>query len=306
MHTLDIPEKDVHIEYPSCWEEMTTEQFDFVMQQIIKLEDRKLSIEEFKLLILYNFLGIKLSPFALRKSDRMTEEELEEKYQNTWQLTETLNYFFILDEKEGAFFYRLNYDSVKNFLPVLHINGNMFYGPAHGLTDCSFAEYRHAFDAYRNFSVKHEPNELNKLVAILYRPEREHYQDVKLSVDYDGQQREKYNYHLVADRAGIINELPYYQKYAIYLFFRNCDLFFRTKEIEVSGQQVCFKVLFKEGEEKGESLGLNSLLFSMADAGTFGNIKETDEANLYDIFLKLYDAKLKYEEFKRKNKIKDD
>lgn len=306
MHSIDIPEKNIHVDYPSQWEELTGEQYDYVMQQVIKLEDRKLTIEEFKLLVLYHFLGINLTPFALKKENRLTPDQLEQKYQNVWQMTQTLDYFFVLEEKEGKMLYRLNYDSVKNFIPFIDIEGHVFYGPGHGLTDCSFAEYRNAFDAYRNYTVKKEIAELNKLVAILYRPERINYQDIQNSVEFDGQRREKFNYHLVEYRAVIIDGLPYFKKYAIYLFFRNCDLFFRTEEIEVSGKKICFKALFEEGEDKGESLGLNSLLFSMADAGTFGNIKETDEANVYDIFLKLYDAKLKYDEFKRKNKIKDD
>lgn len=308
MHTIDIIEKDIHVEFPSCWEEMSDDQYDYVMQQLVKLEDKKISIDDFKLLVLYKFLNIERSPFDVYKEKRLTPEQLEDKHANIWQLMETLDFFFKIETREEKKCFVFNYESVRNFMPQIRVAGQIFYGPAHGLTDCSFAEYRFAFDCYCEYLINRNPDALNKLTAILWRPERENYQEIKKSVDFDGQRREKFNMNHV-EYFGVpkINEAPFYQKYAVFLFFRNCETFLRTGKFNLkNGREMSFSILYEKGEGGTDNgLGLNSLLFTMADAGTFGNIKETDEANLYDVYFKLYDAKIKYDEWKQKNNIKD-
>ena len=59
----------------------------------------------------------------------------------------------------------------------------------------------------------------------------------------------------------------------------------------IEGREVCFAPVFGQGgspdEKQADNLGMLSILFTMADTGTFGNVAETDEAPLLDVMLKL-------------------
>lgn len=295
MNTLEIPKKNIKIEYPSSWDEHTPDQHAFIMKQVVALENNKINAFEFKLIILYHFLNAERSPFAELRERRMKPEQLEEKFGNIYLLTETLDYLFRTEKINHKPCMVLDYTSVKNYMPTIE----SMHGPADALLDVTFGEYRAAFDAFRE-------KKMDRLTAILYRPIRKDYNEVSASPEYNGQKREKFNVHLVDEREKEMSQLPLFMKYAIYLFFRNCDMYIKTGQIEVHGNMINLGVIFnqKSGGSSAGGLGLTGTLYRLADAGTFGSIKETDETALYDILLKLYQYKIDMDEFDRKNKKK--
>jgi len=303
MHTIDIPEKNITTEIPSCWDELTRDQLLYSIELAIMLEKKQITILDYKIRMLYYFLDIKRTGVQDYKDNKLTDNEKETKYSNIYLLTDLLDYFF-REEKHGKKYIMVwTYDSINNHFPVL----DKYYGPDDALINISFAEFRTAMSFYAKFNQDKKEDHLNSLVAVLYRPEIPGYESEKLNDDFDGQRRVKFNIHQVERRAAEISKISYTKRYAVYLFFRNCVQHIMNNDIVVDNNKICFGVLFRSNEAETESpgLGLTGTLYKLADAGTFGSIRETDEAGLYDVLLKLYQWKLEYDEFKRKNKKHD-
>jgi len=306
MNSIEIPEKKIFKEYPSCWDEMNEEQFDFVFQQVLKLMDGKISVLDFKILVLYHFLDIKKSPLDRFRDRFKKKTDLEERNACLYKLSETLNWFFIEKEIKGEIQLVFNFDSVRNFIPKLDVWNDTFYGPDDALMNISIGEFRAAIEYFRQYTEEKAEVTLDHLVAVLYRPERDNYPDVLMKEDFDGQRRVKFNHNHTTRYAKAVRDIPFYLKYAIYLWFGNCNNFLREGEIQIEGNQICLGDLYKKqsDEEKSEdTLGWTGLLFRIADEGTFGNMKETDATNIYDVMLKLYQWKKEADAAK---KLQDD
>jgi len=108
----------------------------------------------------------------------------------------------------------------RQLLPVVKIGLKKLYGPADELANLSFVEFIKAESAYIAYAKTRDPEALNLLVAILYRPKRKDYSPQ--SPDFDGDIREKYNDHLVGDRVKLVSRLPLSTRQAIFLFYDGC------------------------------------------------------------------------------------
>lgn len=294
MNVIEIPEKEIRTEYPECFEELTNEQFDFVMQQVVKLMDGKIDLDMFKVLVLYHFLDLEYTPMIRKMEKYRKKENLQTRNYNVWRMCQTLNWFFVDKEIDGKTHQVFAFDSVRNFVPKIYARDECFYGPDAALININMAEFRAAVEYFRQYAETKEMQYLNLLVAVLYRPERENYATVIKDENFDGQRRVKFNRNHIQRYANELKHSPFYQRYAIYLWFSNCNDFLRKGEIEVEGNKINLGDLYKKqtDEEKSkDALGYTGLLFRLADERTFGNIKETDNTGIYDVMLKLYQWK---------------
>ncbi len=302
MNVIEIPDRKIVTIYPSCFDELTEEQFDFVMQQVIKLLDGKIDLDMFKVLVLYHFLDLEYTPMIKKMEKYRKKEDLHTRNYNVWRMTQTLNWFFVEKEIKGEKRQVFNFESIRNFIPSLTVLGDSYYGPEDALMNISLGEYRAALDFFRKYAESKEEKYLDSLVAVLYRPERDNYPGVKLEENWNGQRRVAYNPNHTERYSGYLSKASFYQRYAIYLWFANCHNFFREGEIEIEGNKINLGELYKKEtneDDSKESLGWTGLLFRMADEGTFGNIKETDSQGIYDIILKLYQWKLDADALKK-------
>ena len=156
MNTIEIPQRNITQTYPACWGEMTDDHFECVMQNWLKVVDSKLNQWEFLLIVLYNFLGIKRSPFNAWKDKRLGKQQLEDKFANVWQLVETITWLLkeenLPAEKGGTdegTVTVLDYYEIKNRFPEIENSGGvLLIGPADGMLDITFGEYRRAWDHF--------------------------------------------------------------------------------------------------------------------------------------------------------------
>lgn len=298
MTTIDIPERNLHVEFPSGWDELTNEQFAFIIKQWIKLVDGKINEDEFKLLILYNLLGIERSPFQDWKDKRLSRTQLEEKFANIWQLTETLNWLIRIEQTDKGPVGCLDYTGIENRMPYIESEWAKLEGPADCLLNITFGEYRAAWGYFEAYTRDRKHTDLDHLVAVLYRPSIHNYESLKYNVDWDGQTREKFNPHLTSHYAELIERLSFWQKYAVYLWFGNCDRFLKEDEdgLLLNGKPLSFAPLFKKTNPDAENsetldetdLGLTGLLYSIAESKLFGNnIADVDKADLIDVLTSL-------------------
>lgn len=297
MNTIEIPDKDLKVEFPSCWEELTNDQFAFVMQEWISLMDGKINEDEFKLLILYNLLGLTRSPFQNWKDKRLTKEQLENKFANIWQLTELLNWLIREETYQGETVSMLNYTGIINRIPRIDGEWSVLEGPSDCLLNVTFAEYRAAWKFFEAYTIDQKHADLDHLVAVLYRPVRANYDELKLKPDFDGQNREPFNPYITDHYAELIKTLPFWMKYTIYVWFGNCDKFLKEEDLELDGKPLSFSPLFKKASPElveGEietldenDLGLTGLLYMVAESKLFGTIAETDRTNYIDLLTAL-------------------
>jgi hypothetical protein len=295
MNTIEIPERNITATYPSCWEEMTDQQFACVVQNWLKLYDGKLSVSEFYLVVLYNFLGIKRSPLQNWKDKRLSEEQLEEKFANVWQLTETLHWLLIIPEGSKSGLPALTFTDTTNHIPEIGNDGEIkLIGLANGMLDITFGEYRRAYAHFSAFNQDRKDIYLNRLIATLYLPERSNYEDLKNSPDFDGRRREKFNQNLTEHYAELLKRVPFWQKYSIFLWFFNCDVYLKNGELELDGKPISFEPLFRKTESEAEvesldenDLGMTQLLYGIAESKLFGSIAEVDKTNYIDVLTAL-------------------
>lgn len=74
-----------------------------------------------------------------------------------------------------------------------------------------------------------------------------------------------------------------------------CEFLFNGTFI-LDGCEVCFASIFTSSGKDNtpeQSLGMNSILFSVAESGVFGGIEEVDNTQLLRVLLKLLDDKQK-------------
>ena len=294
MNTIEIPDRNIKVQYPANWEELTNDQFAFVLQNWLKVVDGYLNQHEFKLIVLYNLLGIKRGPFSGLKDKRMNPEKLEIKYENLWRLTKTLEWLFEYRTENERKTVALSYTGITNRLPEIETPEGFLIGPADGCTNITFGEYRHAWMHVESYLSNREDNELDLFIATLYRHERKMYESLKTLPDFDGNRREQFNVNFTGYYAKLLAEVPFWQKYTVLLWFLNCDRWIKEDEIILGGNPVSFAPLFEKERENDEvetlddtDLGLTQLLFMVAESNLFGGPDQVDRTSYIDILTAL-------------------
>lgn len=263
MNSVEYAGKTV--EYPGEWDELSRKQLLF----ITKLLDKGLTVIEFKLIVLMNFLKIKYKMFA-RISDT-----------NKFMLTETVNF--------------LNRDvslteAVIQFIRVSWLR--KYYAPASRLTNCNIIEFRYSENFYRDYVDTQKTEHMDKLIATLYRPKKFFHFIRKRLNNYDGDPRMKFNDKFILARAKKIRRMPFHYKYGIFLFYRGCRSFIAQR----------YNRVFVESdstEKKPEKFDWGNII-RQAAGGKFGQIMQTAETNIYTFLSELQERIIEAEKIERK------
>ena len=297
MHVVEIPSLKQKYNFPSTIEELSPEQYVDFVGLVCLLQSKMIDVEEFLQQLLVKLLKIKLTG----KFQILKEEEKEEVYANLILMADRLESFFVaspFDSAQGPklgdrVVKSLDLNFIKNPLPKL----GRLWGPEDALTDISFGEYMNAHTAYVDFAQTQNVESLRKLVAVLYRKKRLFGWFCKLLPNYDGRSRRKFNANTI-DRRAVKLKLSYVAMYGVFLFFNGCENFLRSGEPSINGHRIDLKILYSDNKTEDAStesasgnIGLVGLLYALAETKVFGNIKETNETNLYDILARLYQVR---------------
>lgn len=111
---------------------------------------------------------------------------------------------------------------IKQLLPVLGRPWARLAGPGDWLAGVSVWEFANAEAALSRW-VKSQANaDLDRLVAVLYRPRRWFWWLHRLSPAYTGDSRQAFNEKRVAARAGQVARLPLRERHAVLLYYLGC------------------------------------------------------------------------------------
>ncbi|MEI6901085.1 MAG: hypothetical protein WCL00_14510 [Bacteroidota bacterium] len=287
MHKIEIPQRNLVREFPSEIGEMNEDQFIYFIDLVLQYLMGYIPISEFKTKLVVKLLEIRVN----LQSRFMPEREKEQAYAEIFRISELMDSFFEEIEQDGKKIKSFKLSFTKNFIPKIL---NKFYGPADALQDITFAEYRIAHSYYAAYLDSHSENDLNHLIAVLYRPAKSLLWLRRLLPSYDGQSRvpftAKSNPLFLESRVKAIAMLPLPIRYGIFLFFSGCEEFLAKGIVNVDGKNIDFSIIYEKPEDDSDSpdIGLVGILYSLAETKVFGSIEETDGQNLYDIMIRLY------------------
>lgn len=257
MTELEICDTRQKVLIPSSWAEMSPEQ----VQDVFRIHDeaarKRWTVLERNIRILFHLLGVRTGWKTRFYADRLAE--------NVTMLCERC-LGFVGDEA-------LTFDGLANPLPRV----GRLHGPAELLQDLTFGEFRAATRAQQAFLKNYLPEDLDELVAVLYRSR------------YRTENRAGRRAGPLTGRAfrrdlRRVRRFRPWQKRLILLWFCSCIQYLQTGKVELNGEEVDLSLLFQgDGPAKGPPATWNDLLFQIARDQTVGNIDRVEEEPLFSI-----------------------
>lgn len=296
MHRIEILEKGIVKEIASCMEELSSSQYLYFVRLVLDLQDKAIDLPTFRFLLVWKLLEIKTDI----KYHLLSKDEKENTLAEIARIAKLMDSFFKTENREGEDKMVMQLHTIHNFIPS--IAGNL-YGPQDGLLDISFCEYRTAHSFYRDYISTNNENDLNHLIAVLYRPRKRWMAIRKRFASFNGQYRvpftAKTNPLLLEKRAKRIAKLPYAVRYGIFLFYNGCETFLSEGKPSIDGNEIDLSVLYSGSGSDTGSIGLVGLLYTLAETKVFGSIEQTDDQNLWDVMVRLYHVVMQMNSIKK-------
>ncbi len=259
--------------FPNSWEGLTRREMVYLLKLYMMLQQGKgLSLHDLKRI----FTSQVFSWRGIRKEKSVDYLLLVD------ATSKTLDWAIGYDEQQHAAV--MNYDSIECLIK----NFGKFQGPANYGGDISFGEFRYLLMLYNQLAENNDVLALDKMAGTLYR-----------SVDKDTGRHVLFN--VDKDYAATGKRMPEWLKYYAYLWFTAFVRYLMTGDFIIDGCTVNFSKIFA-GEKNGVSenfIGMNAILFSVAESHVFGAAKEVDDTQLFRILLKLVDDGNKADELKK-------
>lgn len=289
MHVIEIPEQDLRFKVPQNVHECTPSQYRYILELYLLMLAGRLSPNQFKMRLAYYFLRLSRDK---RSQQKDISEPYRPKFSNLWRVAQLFDEFLTYQpDREHA---SLNISTINQFFPVILHNGRRYVGCQTALTNITFAQFIHAEAAARKVAATGDEDQLNLLFAILYPRQRWWQRIFSRSRKYVPQQAER--------QASQQADLPMAYKIAALNIFQSTIEWWNEGPIEINGTEVDLRLLWA-GSGKGKG-SLTTVLFSLAESGVFGTVKQTAEANLYDVLLRLWQVAQQAKEQEAKNKNK--
>ncbi len=248
---------------PSDWNELSKEQVLFVS----RLFQGQLTIVDFKLRALFNFLSIKP-----KVKKRIHPEE-------AYFLCETLDFLF----KEVSL--------TRNNLPAIRIGGWKYIGPSDAMMNCTFGEFTMANSLLDSFSKTKDQKYLDEMVSVLYRPKK-WFWDIRKNFTDNQDPRKRFVNRSLKNRSRRMAKVDYHVKYSVSLFFSGV----------LNSLPVLYPYVYQQkGDSGSEDNGWASLIISLADGKTDDKSLETVmNSNLYNVLIGLNKKSKEYHEYMSK------
>lgn len=283
MHTIEIPDIKFKTEIPAGIEEMNRKQYLMYAGLLAKLLSKDISMETFKTSMVFTFMKIRSDK---KKYEKLAGEAKFDISANVYKIAELLDYFFTIEDDK----IKVNLSWTKSFIRSIHRWIHFYYGPVDALTDITFLEYKDANSFYRKYSETQDEADLNRLIAVLYRPRIMGH-------------KFKYNPAKIEKRAQRIGKMPYDIRFGIFLFYTACEEFLRVGSFKADGNTINLEILYTvTAKEKKladkvkhkDETGLTGLANSLAKTGIYGTVDKVYSQNLYDVLILLYQQRIEY------------
>ena len=263
-------QKQVYVEIPDCWEELTPEDWREVLrirQKVVAHGGR------------YSELDITTETARLLLKNRGVKTQIKNpKYiQLVGDLAKTFGWLWHVEGTTIS----LVYKDTRNLIPKVR----EWLGPMDHGADLTFGEFRMAFAIMRNYEQHPSERDLNVLAGLLYRPEAseqmKHEQQLRRwPYDWDDfEQKEKRG-----------QQMERWQVWGIYAWFAYFCEYLTTGTFIIDGEEVSFAPIFQsasEGKKGDGGGGMSQICLTLAESHVFGTAKDVDRTLLLTVMQKL-------------------
>jgi hypothetical protein len=290
MRLLEIPEAKIKRYMPENLSECNSEQYMAMSKLIFKYQSGKITYEDLKIHAVYKLLKMRVSKRKLGVDDEFN------KLSNLVLLSDLVESFFETNE-QGQKIILQNYTNnpVPKITPLL----TTYYGPTNHFNNVTFGEYTDALRLFLSFSATGDLQFLYLMAAVFYREKKSFHFIKKIQSDYDGDKRQPYNSKLIDQRAEKFKKADVGFIFGVYLLFSSFQKYITTANIFWGGKQLDLSILFENPEKQDQEtppenipgIGMDSLLFTMAESGIFGTLDQVNKTNMWQIFVRMYDLR---------------
>lgn len=336
MTTLEIPDKDLIITIPSHWDEMAPSDIHYCLMQALIASAGHQTPLQVQVKCFYRLAGIKPNWKTIIWERIMPAHIVQQKNANANAIAKQTITFLFTDipaslpvTTTGASLpvgqtgdslvpkLEINYNTIFNHFqslkipsrihcgtplwllgrpPILPFLTTTFHGPSDLLSDLTFAEFRTALEEMNDYFTDKDEHNLSRMIACLYRPERQDYQHLTTTETFDGNRRQPFNRNLIEQNAKAIDRMHPVHRTAILLWFTYTVQYIQTTDITISGHTINLSPLFpkktpviaSEAKQSSKGSGWTPILYHIAKEGIFGNAEATDRTGLFDILLYMY------------------
>lgn len=272
MRQVEFPEINKSFNVPENLAECTTNEYMALSYLVLQYFGGVVSYEEFRIHAISTLLNIEVSKKF---------QDDEEIMANIYLLSELMSGYFETTE-DGSKKIRLDFLQIK--IPSVKTSIHTFYGPTNSLFEITYGEFADASRVFDDFQASGDVFNLYLLAAILYRKRKGF---SKKLVPYNASKIEKQAKHFQKYVA------PSFV-YAVYLQFVAFKQYLPVAKIPWSGKFLDFEILF-EGDPEAENnipgIGVDSMVFSLAESGVFGSTEKVRSTNFLEIMIHLYDLR---------------
>jgi hypothetical protein len=177
----------------------------------------------------------------------------------------------------------------RNVIPVW----DGFAGPSDELANLRMVEFCFTESAFIEYQHTNDQSALDRLIAVLYRPQKGILYNRKLNPE--GDLRKKFNENLIGHYAKKVAKWPWEVKVAIMQYYKAC----RQKKIDDNDR------IFNSSDGEESINGMWSVLQSVASDGPFGDIDKTAEQYVDSILMHLNEVVVKADRIEmEQNRVK--
>ena len=282
MHTVEFPSYKKYI--PEDLSECTPQEYIDISELILAYQMQTIDLETFKIQGLYRLMNFKRS--------KKTNFECEKTLTNLKNLSDLLDTFF---DKESDNL-TIKTEFIHNPVPIIK-HWRTYKGPSDAFQNLTFGQYVDALRLFQDFGANGDMQNLFEIAAIFYLPKKIFSAS---TIPYDNK--------TVEQRAKIFRYLPIGFIYGTFLWFASFQKWLTTAEFMYAGRTLDFSIIFNNGggtqSEPIPGIGMDEVVFSIAESGVYGNKQQTLKAELWDVLIRIYDiTKRNIEQQKQAEKL---
>jgi hypothetical protein len=300
MRVIEILETKTKRYIPSDLSECDPQQYMDMCELIFHYQNQAITYDELRTHAAYKLMDM------VPSNSKINEETELKKNCNIALIADLIEDFFE-EGDNGKKVIKQYY--IHNPVPKFSPAFSTYYGPSDSFMNMTFGEYADALRLFHDFPAIGDYNIIIMLTAIFYRPKRAFHFIEKRREKYNGDIRKPYNSHNLEIRAKKLRLAPVGFTYGFYLLFASFLKYMSTAKIIWAGQEIDFSILYQDEGNSSESnssdipgIGMDSIAFSMAESGAFGNLEDVRNTDFWQVMIRMYDSRRTYLEQKQKDK----
>lgn len=262
MREIEFPEANIRLYVPSCLAECNQQEYEAAATSLMAYYSGEVLYEDFKVRLTAKLINYQFS------SKKPNEDALA----NLVYISQIIDDFF--EETDGNKSVKLDFIDQK--IPVIKIGFKRFYGPGDAFDKLTYGQYADASRIFQEYNRDKSKELLYVLLAMLYVPKKGYSSE---KVEQTG---ELFKKHI---NAGIA--------FAVFLQFAAFQKYISSAEIDWRGNTLDLSILFDDNEtqETIPGLGIESLIFTLAESNVFGSEDSVRKTNFWKVMLRMYDLR---------------